>query len=247
MTIFQRYKLACPRCGKDDHLNIQMQCETPLKSDGPDFSATKSIPNHLLNHEPWTKQNPCSCSHCNFKGKILDFSFDEKDIEKLEDRIAILSDPSDFLLSADTITFETTDKNNNRHLASLTPAQIKSNNLILTPSNDKNPSVVYEFDTAEEFCRVWKLANATLKTLYSAQIQITHQDIWHSENPPKVEIKTVSSNWLDDLFGQMFTQIKRYDYCNSTSCAILDKKLAREYQFWIYEPRNYAASHGNIW
>jgi hypothetical protein len=71
-TVREAWELACPNCGSDEHIEIEITCTALLTADGTDTSAASEGGHY------WEKQSPCRCDACNHEATVADFSTDEE-------------------------------------------------------------------------------------------------------------------------------------------------------------------------
>lgn len=72
-TVRSFWKMACPKCGNDEQLDITATVEVRLTPDGTD--ADESFDG---SHE-WGEESPCVCRACGFVGPALNFTVDDPD------------------------------------------------------------------------------------------------------------------------------------------------------------------------
>ena len=59
-TVKDTWDIACPECGRDDQMNIELQVTARLTPDG-----TETFGDH-----EWSSESDCWCAACNWQGQI---------------------------------------------------------------------------------------------------------------------------------------------------------------------------------
>lgn len=68
-TVRQEWGMACPDCGRDDHLRIEMTTWGALLPDGTDPDAC---------HE-WDRRSSAECQSCGWTGQVRDLDLEAEE------------------------------------------------------------------------------------------------------------------------------------------------------------------------
>ncbi|MEQ1731911.1 MAG: hypothetical protein ABL982_26350 [Vicinamibacterales bacterium] len=60
------FALACPKCGQDDALDIQIACMSQITADGSE----------PYGDHDWDGASYCSCPECGYSSDVADFTLD---------------------------------------------------------------------------------------------------------------------------------------------------------------------------
>lgn len=63
-TVRETFGLACPDCGRDDHIAVTITAQATLTAEGTDVTG---------DHE-WDDDSPCSCFICDTHKTVKEFS-----------------------------------------------------------------------------------------------------------------------------------------------------------------------------
>lgn len=67
MRVFDEWSMRCPKCGRDDGLQIVITTFARLTPDG-----TEDVGDH-----EWEDDSVCRCGHCYWAGKVSDAKIEE--------------------------------------------------------------------------------------------------------------------------------------------------------------------------
>lgn len=64
MSVRDEWNMACPRCGADNELDIEMTVTGRLTPDGTDCDTSAS------GDHTWTSESACTCQACGWEGQV---------------------------------------------------------------------------------------------------------------------------------------------------------------------------------
>ena len=73
-TVRAEWGLACPSCGSDEHIEIELACWALLSPDGTDTDAA-SEGNHY-----WDEHSACRCEACSATGTVESFQVTDEGV-----------------------------------------------------------------------------------------------------------------------------------------------------------------------
>lgn len=70
-TVTNNWQMCCPKCGRDDQIDVQVKVFVRLTPDGSDPFAAD-----MGDHE-WEDDSPAECGSCGYEGLVRDFEIKE--------------------------------------------------------------------------------------------------------------------------------------------------------------------------